>query len=140
MLREFRIDRVYQGSLDKGTDILEGLQDVLRRHRISCGVLSGIGSVTQARLAYYNAETRAYEERSFPEQLEIVSLRGNISLRDNQIFPHIHTVLSRRDFAAIGGHLLAKTFVFAFEFDIVAFRGEPFVRGFDDATGLFLWQ
>jgi len=140
MLREFQIQRIYQGSLDKGADILEGLLGVMKQHQISAGIISGIGAVSEARLAYYNSETRIYEEQVFPEPLEIVSLKGNISIKDNAAFPHLHAVLSRRDFTPFGGHLLPKTYVFAFEFEIIPFTGEPFVRGFDEATGLFLWK
>jgi predicted DNA-binding protein with PD1-like motif len=140
MLREYQTQRIYQGSLDKGADILEGLLGVMKQHHISAGFISGIGAVSEARLAYYNAETRAYEEKAFQEPLEIVSLKGNISIKDNAVFPHLHAVLSRRDFTALGGHLLPKTYVFAFEFEIIPFSGEPFVRGLDEATGLFLWK
>ncbi|MGE5173946.1 MAG: PPC domain-containing DNA-binding protein, partial [Betaproteobacteria bacterium] len=130
MAREFQMNRIYQGSLDKGADILEGLFGVMKQYHISAGIISGIGAVTEARLAYYNAETRTYEERAFPESLEIVSLKGNISIKDDAVFPHLHAILARRDFTAIGGHLLPTTYVFAFEFEIIPFTGEPFVRGF----------
>ena len=140
MLKKFAIDRVYQGSLAKGVDLLGGLLDVMQQHGLSAGMVLGIGSVSQARLAYYNQETRVYEEKNFPEHLEIVSLTGNISLKDHAIFPHLHAVLSRRDFSAIGGHVLPETHVFAFEFEIISFVGEPLVRRYDDATGLSLWR
>jgi predicted DNA-binding protein with PD1-like motif len=140
MLKEFLIDRVYEGSLDKGVDLLSGLFDVMHQHGISAGTVQGIGSLSQARLAFYNQETRVYEEKNFPEPLEIVSLKGNISLKDHAVFPHLHAVLSRRDFSAIGGHVLPETRVFAFEFEIISFVGEPFSRRYDDATGLSLWR
>jgi predicted DNA-binding protein with PD1-like motif len=140
MFREFQINRICQGSLEKGADILEGLFGVMKQHHIPAGIISGIGAVTEARLAFYNAETRTYEEKAFPEPLEIVSLKGNISIKDDAVFPHIHAVLSRRDFTAVGGHLLPRTYVFAFEFEIIPFVGEPFVRKFDEETGLFLWK
>jgi len=98
-----------------------------------------VGAVSRARLAFYDHESRTYEERDLPEPLEIVSLKGNISFKDHAIYPHLHAVFSRRDFSAIGGHVLPGTVVFAFEFEIVSFEGKPFVRGYDDATGLFLW-
>lgn len=140
MLREFTASRIYQGSLDKGADILDGLLAVMKQHRIEAGIISGIGAVSEARLAYFNAATKSYEEKFFQEHLEIVSLKGNISSKDDAIFPHLHAVLAARDFAAIGGHLLPKTIVYAFEFEIIPFAGGPFVRKFDKETGLFLWK
>ncbi len=66
--------------------------------------------------------------------------KGNVSLKDGQTFPHLHVVLSRRDYSTVGGHLFTGTLVFAFEFEIIAFEGDPFTRTFDDDTGLFLWS
>jgi hypothetical protein len=34
--------------------------------------------------------------------------------------------------------VIHDTLVFAFEFEILAFQGDPFTRTFDDDTGLFL--
>ncbi len=140
MPKEFRTDRVYQGTLETGSDVLEGLLDVVRQYGLFAGAVAGIGSVSQAGLAYYNQETKAYEEKDFPEHLEIASLKGNISLKDGAAFLHLHAVLSRRDYSVIGGHILPGTRVFAFEFEIIPFIGEALVRGFDKATGLSLWQ
>jgi predicted DNA-binding protein with PD1-like motif len=139
MLRTFSSKVIYQGSLDKGVDIVGGLTAVMKQHNIAAGVVSGIGAVSGARLGYFNARTRAYETMHFQENMEIVSLKGNISLKENGIFPHLHAVLSRKDFSVVGGHLFAAT-VYAFEFEIIPFEEEPFKRGFDEGTGLFLWK
>ena len=37
-------------------------------------------------------------------------------------------------------YLFEGSEVFAFEFEIVEFEGEAFQRGFDELTGLYLWQ
>ncbi len=140
VLREFKVSRIYQGSLDKGADIVEGLSAVMKQQHIEAGMISGIGAVSEARLAYFNAQTKLYEEKHFKENMEIVSLKGNISLKENAIFPHLHAVLSNKDYAAFGGHLLPKTSVYAFEFEIIPFGGKSFVRAFDEETGLFLWK
>jgi hypothetical protein len=140
VLREFKASRIYQGSLDKGADIVEGLSAVMKQQHIEAGMISGIGAVSEARLAYFNAQTKLYEEKHFKENMEIVSLKGNISFKDNSLFTHLHAVLSNKDFATVGGHLLPKTYVYAFEFEIIPFEGKSFVRGFDEETGLFLWE
>lgn len=71
--------------------------------------------------------------------MEILSLKGNISIKDGEPFLHLHIVLSKEDFTCIGGHLYEAE-VFAFEFEIVEFEGNSFQRGFDEDTGLFLWK
>jgi predicted DNA-binding protein with PD1-like motif len=140
MLREYKLKNIYQGSLKKGVDIIGGLTQVMKEGGISAGVVSGIGAVTEAHIAYFNAQTRKYEEAHLRENMEILSLRGNISIKEGDVFPHIHVVLSKRDFSALGGHLYVGTTVYAFEFEIISMEGVPFVRQFDNDTGLFLWK
>jgi predicted DNA-binding protein with PD1-like motif len=139
VIKEFHANRLYQGSLDKGVEIVSGLFSVMEQHGITTGVISGIGALSEAELGYFNAGTKAYEKISFKENLEIVSLKGNISQKDNEVFPHLHAVLSKKDFSAFGGHLFSGI-VYAFEFEIIIFEEQPFTRKFDETTGLFLWK
>jgi predicted DNA-binding protein with PD1-like motif len=67
--------------------------------------VSGAGAVEWARLGYWNPDTRAYEYRDFPEQLEVVSFQGDASLKAGEPFLHLHGVFSRRDFSTVGGHI-----------------------------------
>ncbi|MGD0883951.1 MAG: PPC domain-containing DNA-binding protein [Thermodesulfovibrionales bacterium] len=140
MLREYKLKDIYQGSLKKGVDIIGGLTQVIKERGITAGIVSGIGAVTEAHIGYFNAQTKEYEEGHFRENMEILSLRGNVSIKDGDVFPHLHAVLSKRDFSAVGGHLYAGTTVYAFEFEIISMDGEPFVRQFDNNTGLHLWK
>ncbi len=139
ILKEFKADTIYQGRLDKDVEIIGGLSTVMKQYDITAGMVSGIGAVSKAELGYYDGETKSYEKHLFQENMEIVSFKGNISYKDDEIFPHLHAVLSRRDFSAIGGHLFSGT-VYAFEFEIIILEGQPFVRKSDEETGLFLWR
>jgi predicted DNA-binding protein with PD1-like motif len=139
VLKEYGVTKVYQGSLKKGDDLVPALTAILKEAKISVGAITGIGAVTGAELGYFNKQTKAYEKIHIRENLEIVSLKGNISTKDNEAFPHLHAVLSKKDFSVVGGHLFAGT-VYAFEFEILVFAGKPFARKFDEATGLYLWK
>jgi uncharacterized protein len=139
VLKEYGVKKVYQGSIKKGDDLIPVLTAILKETRIYAGTITGIGAVTGAELGYFNAQTKSYEKIQVRENLEIVSLKGNISTKDNEVFPHLHAVLSKKDFSVVGGHLFAGI-VYAFEFEIMVFAGKPFIREFDQATGLFLWK
>ncbi len=141
MIRGFKTNAaVYQGRLLKGEDLLKGLTSVIKEKNIASGCILGMGAVSCARLAYFNQQTKTFEEIFLPEGLEILSLKGNISKKDGESFAHIHVVLSGRDFKAIGGHLLNDTIVYAFEYEIFPFDGQPLIRKFDEDTGLSIWQ
>ncbi len=139
MLRKFNIKRIFQGRLFKDYEILSEITKFLKENSISSGLISGIGAVTKAKIGYYDQKTRQYITQEFDEPMEILSLKGNISLKDGEPFPHVHVILSRGDFSCIGGHLF-EAYVFAFEFEVIETDGTPCERGFDEDTGLFLWK
>ena len=139
MLKEFGVTKVFQGSLKKGDDLIPALTAILKEAKISAGAITGIGAVTGAELGYFNGQTKSYEKIQVQESLEIVSLKGNISIKDDGVFPHLHAVLSKKDFSVVGGHFFAGI-VYAFEFEMLVLAGKPFTRKFDEATGLFLWK
>jgi len=139
MIKQFNIKRVLQGRLYKGEEIISKIIKFLKENSINSGLISGIGAVTRAKIGYYEQSEKKYISREFNEPMEILSLRGNVSIKDGEPFPHIHIVLSKEDFSCIGGHLYEAE-VFAFEFEVIEFEGNYFERDFDEATGLFLWK
>ncbi|MGB9711260.1 MAG: PPC domain-containing DNA-binding protein [Thermodesulfovibrio sp.] len=139
MLKKFSVKRVLQGRLFKGEEIVSGITKFLKENSITSGLISGIGAVKKARVGYYDQSEKEYVSHEFNEPMEILSLKGNISIKDGEPFAHIHIVLSKKDFSCIGGHLYEAE-VFAFEFEILELEGNSFIRGFDEETGLFLWK
>lgn len=139
MIKRFNSKRIFQGRLLRGDEIISALTNFLKENSITTGIISGIGALTRAKLGFYNQKEKRYISKEFNEPMEILSLKGNISFKDNEPFPHIHVVLSKSDFSCIGGHLFEAE-VFAFEFEIVEFEGGSFLRAFDEDTGLFLWS
>ncbi len=139
MIKNFSVKKVFQGRLFKGEEIVSGVNKFLKENSIKGGLINGIGAVRRSKIGYYDQSEKKYILHEFNEPMEILSLKGNISIKDGEPFPHIHVVLSKKDFSCIGGHLYEAE-VFAFEFEIIEFEGNYFERGFDDVTGLFLWK
>jgi predicted DNA-binding protein with PD1-like motif len=132
--------RKFMGRLTKGDDLLAALNAVCRAQSITLGEVQAIGAVSRARFGYYDQRERKYEFLELNESLEILSLVGNISLKDGEPMVHAHVTLADEQGRAFGGHLAEGTQVFACEFalqEYMSFR--TFHRNLDDATGLFLW-
>jgi predicted DNA-binding protein with PD1-like motif len=128
------------GRLAKGEDLLAALENSARQHSITLGEVQAIGAVSQARVGYYNQAERQYQYIDLLNPREILSLTGNISLKDGKPMVHAHITLSGEDGHAVGGHLAEGTLVFACEFAIQEYKSAtPLVRQMDDPTGLFLW-
>lgn len=92
--------------LEQGDDILKTLKDFTEKQRIRAAFFEGIGSLYRAQLGHYDfRDTRTYKYETFEEDLEILTLSGNVSRMGQDSLPHAHVTLGRRDFSVIGGHL-----------------------------------
>ena len=125
--------------LSRDADLLEELTEMVTTLDIRAGTMQVIGAVSKLVLGYYHQDRMEYETLEFPGHWEIASGLGNISIRDDRPFVHVHVVASGADGRAVGGHLVAGSIVFAAEAYVRALSGEPPVRLPDDSTGLALW-
>jgi predicted DNA-binding protein with PD1-like motif len=128
------------GRLPKGGDLLEALTAVCQEAGIELGGVRAIGAVTRARIGYYDQATRKYNFLDLNQDLEILALIGNVSLKDGKPFVHAHVTLGDDQGRAFGGHLAEGCEVFACEFEIEQYASDqPLERGWDEPTGLMLW-
>ena len=74
------------------------------------------------------------------KNLEISSLTGNVSVRNDKPMVHAHITLSDHNGNAYGGHLAEGTIVFACEFVMDIYDGPQYLRDYDETTGLPLWK
>jgi predicted DNA-binding protein with PD1-like motif len=128
------------GRLEHGADLIEELTSVCMANGVGLGWVHALGALQKARIGYYNQGSREYEFIEMDRHLEITNLVGNVSLKDGEPIIHAHVTLADDEARAFGGHLAPGTIVFACEFCIQVFDGPDLCRGFDDATGLPLWQ
>lgn len=91
---------------DRGDEAIASLQAFAAEHNLLASRLTGIGAFESATLGYFDWERRAYEPIEVDEQVEVLSLVGDIALDGSQPKVHAHVVLGRRDGSTIGGHLM----------------------------------
>ncbi len=141
MLEELAINsKIIMGNMEYGSDLLLELNNICQTKEIFAGKIEGIGAVKCATIGFYDQEKKEYIWNKIHRPMEVLSLKGNISIKDNKPFVHAHIVLGDHNSQVYGGHLGEDTQVFAFEYIIVPLQGDAFVRGFDKKTGLFLWK
>jgi predicted DNA-binding protein with PD1-like motif len=122
---------------ETGEHAAEAVAEVLRREKVTYASLTGLGAVSWAKLAYYNTTTRTYEEHTVDDQMEVISLVGNTTLRDGAPFIHWHVALGRRDMSMIGGHFLDA--IIRPNLEVWLRRESTEIhRVFDEASGLAL--
>jgi len=95
---------------EDGKDVVESLKRVAKEYQIQSGViLSGIGMLRDFEISFYSREKGGYVTKKFNEPVELLSLSGNISLRNNETFFHLHVALAKENTSGIGGHLKKAT-------------------------------
>jgi len=123
--------------LEQGEEIVETITGFIQEKNIEAGSVSGIGAAENVTLLYFNMETKEYEEKNFPEEYEILSLTGNISLKEGKPCPHLHIVLSTKDYKCIGGHLKSATVGATCEV-FISTTQTRLTRSLDEKTGVHL--
>lgn len=132
---------LYVLSIDNHGEIMAGLKEFCKEKGILAGKVEGIGAVNEATLRFLNPATKKYVDRIFTEQMEITNLIGNISVKDGEVYLHVHVTLGREDYTAVGGHLLTARLNGACELFVTHFAGcEGIPRRFDPETGLNLYE
>jgi len=123
--------------LEPGEEVHASLAEAARQSGISQAfVVSGIGHLHKVTLSYFIGKGE-YASSDFPEGGELLSLAGNLVLKDGEPFFHLHALLGRDNYSVFGGHLAAGVADVTLEVmllvvgDEVKMHREP-----DEATGL----
>lgn len=121
--------------LRRGARLPEDLLAIARKERTRTASIQAIGGVERLRLAYYNRRTKKYEHKDFAEQMEAMSILGNVANMEGEPFLHLHGTFGRRDMSVVGGHIMTARIFPLLEVVISPTRNSA-VRVFDEATKL----
>lgn len=122
-----------------GEELMTALQKFADEHGINAAHIAGLGAAKRLVLAYYNLETKEYEKREFADDVEILSLNGNIGRKDSgEMIVHIHGTFGRRDFSVFGGHVCECVVSGAGEIHLTIPDSGRIMRSYDEQTGLTL--
>jgi predicted DNA-binding protein with PD1-like motif len=125
-------------NFEKGDEVVVGLLNFLKSKNIKAAHLTGLGAASEVTIAYYNLQTKSYEKQVITEDVEILSLMGNVGVKeDGELVVHIHGTFGRRDFSVFGGHIFEIKISGAGEIHLTSFAG-TINRAYDSETGLTL--
>jgi predicted DNA-binding protein with PD1-like motif len=99
-------ERTYAVVFDSGDEVVSGLTRFAESENLTATRFTAIGAFSDAVLGYYDWDKKQYERIPVPEQVEVVSLIGDVALEGKRPRVHAHVVLGLRDGSARGGHLL----------------------------------
>ena len=126
-------------SLERGDDIRSVVETLAAEKGIVAAELSAIGAIEDPLLGFYDLRDKEYRRKPFPGIWELVSLQGNITMRDGKPFLHAHVAIGGSDFRTFGGHLFDGKTGVVIEMFIVPL-GRPLHRIPCDEIGLARWE
>ena len=93
---------------ETGDEAMKGLMDFARAQRLDAAHFTGIGALSGVVLGFFDWERKAYRRNPVAEQVEVVSLVGDVTAgtKPGEHHVHAHIVVGKADGAALGGHLL----------------------------------
>tara|TARA_B110000014_G_C20008474_1_gene522814 strand:- start:490 stop:924 length:435 start_codon:yes stop_codon:yes gene_type:complete len=117
-----KVEKDYFIYVEKNEKVMDTITRFCMDKDIRNAKLSGIGAVKETEIGAYDTVAKEYIRKDFPDVLELISLEGNVTLKEGSPFVHAHVVLSDHQMSTLGGHLFETT---------VAAVGEFFLREFD---------
>ena len=106
LIHEANGQRTYAIILDAGEEVMGSLRAFAGQERLTAAQITAIGALSDARLQYFDWESKEYLPIPVREQVEVASLVGDVALSpEGKPAIHAHIVLGRRDGSAVAGHL-----------------------------------
>ena len=99
-------ERTFALVFEHGDEVVLLLERFAAEQGLEASRISAIGAFEDATLGYFDWERKDYERIPVQEQVEVLSLVGDVALDKGKPKLHAHVVLGRRGGATLGGHLL----------------------------------
>jgi uncharacterized protein len=105
LLREGE-ERTWAVIFAAGDEAVAGLDEFARAESLDAARFTAIGGFAHATLGYFDVVTSSYQPIPVDEQVEVLSLIGDIAQGDDGPKVHAHVVVGTSTGEARGGHLL----------------------------------
>jgi predicted DNA-binding protein with PD1-like motif len=113
------------------------LTSFAKAQRLRAAQFTAIGACSRVVIAWFDWTTKQYRKIAIDEQVEVLSLAGDVTLDDETPKVHGHMVVGKSDATAHGGHLVEAHVRPTLE--IVLTETPAYLRRrFDPASGLAL--
>jgi predicted DNA-binding protein with PD1-like motif len=104
--REGEHHRTFAFVLDPDEDPVAVLTDRAQAYALASCQVTAVGGFSRVTLGYFERGARTYRKIPVDQQVEVLSLLGDIAHDDGKRVVHLHCVVGLRDGTTRGGHLL----------------------------------
>jgi uncharacterized protein len=138
LMNETNGRRTFVVALEMGEEVVSSITTLARELSLGSSSVTGIGGFQRVRLGFFDYERSDFGENVIDEQVELLSLVGNIAdSEEGTPGLHAHVVVGRANATTRGGHLVEGIVRPTMELVIVEYP-EHLQRRHDRKTGLVL--
>ncbi len=137
LLQDQSGERTFAVVFDTGDEVAAGLLAFAREANLIAAHFTAIGAFRDVTLGYFDLDKKDYLKIPVREQVEVLSLVGNVAAHEGKPKIHAHVVVGKRDGTAHGGHLVEAHVRPTLEVMVVE-SPKHLYRQYDPATGLAL--
>lgn len=98
--------KVFAVVFDKGDEFKQGLTDFAKKQRLGASQVTAIGAFQDVTLGYFDRQKKEYRKIPVTEQVEVLSLVGDIVVDNGEPALHAHVVVGKSDGTTMGGHVM----------------------------------
>ena len=98
--------KTYALIFDKDDEVIAGLTSFAKQQGLGASHFTAIGAFSDLTLGYFNRDKKDYDKIPVNEQVEALSVMGDIALNKGEPKIHAHVVVGKRDGSTLGGHLV----------------------------------
>ena len=136
-MKSRRIDNATVLVFDSGEEVVSTLMEFAKDHKIYGAHFTAIGAFSDAGIGYFDWQKKDYVNNPVEEQVEVLSLIGDIALDEGKPKVHAHVVVGKSNGTTMGGHLLKAHVRPTLEL-VLEEAGQKLQRKFDPQSGLAL--
>jgi predicted DNA-binding protein with PD1-like motif len=123
--------------LDPGEEVMKTLLNFVAREDIRGGYFVAFGGFSRVRLCYFDVHARQFKTYDIDQQVEVVSLLGNVGRDNRRPIIHMHAAVSDAQAHTSSGHVAEGTVQPTLEVFLTRLEG-TLRRRRDPSTGLEL--
>ena len=98
--------KTYALIFEKDDEVIAGLTSFAKQQRLGASHFTAIGAFSDVTLGYFNRDKKDYDKIPVKEQVEALSVMGDIAFNKGEPKIHAHVVVGKRDGSTLGGHLV----------------------------------
>ena len=98
--------RTFAFVLEPDEDPIDALSDRAQAYALASCQITAVGAFSRVTLGYFDRNEKQYKPIPIEEQVEVLSLLGDVAHDNGKRVVHVHCVVGLRDGTTRGGHLL----------------------------------